>query len=278
MNIAWDIETLDIIPEMCPKCQTVGQTRKGSDEKLTCLECGHKGQRWDFSNPNWKDYYPLRVSVAAAAYMLPYPIDGKENGQVMFWEGEPREEMTLDTANKMMNSLMEWQSKGHNIVAWNGLNFDFRVMAALTGNVERETQIAMNSIDPMFYMVCYKGHRLGLDATCQGMNIQGKLHEVTLNDGSIITEMDGSKAPQMWEAGETEAVKAYLADDVLSLARLSNKLQQKQQLIWITKKGKHSRVPYPEHFTVEECAVFDEPDTSWMTDPPLREEYYDWFI
>ncbi|MBW1778844.1 MAG: hypothetical protein JRG88_11445 [Deltaproteobacteria bacterium] len=56
------------------------------------------------------------------------------------------------------------------------------------------------------YVTFTRGHFLGLQAALEGCGCAGKLKEVVLSTGEIITDMSGEKAPEFWKKGEREAV------------------------------------------------------------------------
>lgn len=274
MLIAFDIETLTWVPGYCPKCHAEDTTKE--EDKVICNACGHKGSPWTFSNPNWRDYYPLEIAIVAAGYMVP-EID--EPG-LKFWYGDPGRAMTQDEIDQLIDEMVEWNEAGHSLLAWNGLHFDLRNLAGhCPHRLEELSDIAMNMVDPMFTVVCTRGHRLGLDKACQGAGIAGKKHEVTLDDGSILTDMDGSKAPKLWAEGEANAVIDYLAEDIGSLLRLAEYMRNYGVLPWITGKGGRQHMEWSRNWTVRESLTIPVPDTSWMSgDPPIRSEFLDWTI
>lgn len=271
--ISYDLETFELSPNYCPDCEKeiYGDHVDGD---VVCPECGKRGPNYVFFNPNWKDHFPPQVSCASAGFVS----KKGETEATHDFMGTPGEAMTLDEVNDMIDKLIEWHEEGHTIVVWNGLHFDWRVLAELTGRYEELGELALDTVDPMFYIVCMKGHRLGLDKSCQGMNVKGKLHEVTLNDGTILEDMAGWQAPELWQRGEVEAVMAYLREDVLSLSRLMNNIVRLGYIAWITQKGVRRTVPMKNLYTNRQCLQLPEPDTDWMDNPPVRVDYMDWML
>jgi hypothetical protein len=157
---------------------------------------------------DWREIAPLGISCAALAYPDPLGIGHR----YMIWEGWPQ--MDLKQIGKMLADL-EWVGgRGTQIVTWNGLGFDFPVIAQEIYQPTRIAMLARSHIDMMFMVVAKNGHYLGLDKAARGMGLGGKRKEVQLRDGSSIHDMSGAKAPRMWAERETAAVLEYLKDDV----------------------------------------------------------------
>jgi len=103
------------------------------------------------------------------------------------------------------------------------------------------------------------------------------MHNVTLADGTILTEMDGAKAPQLWRAGEREAVLLYLDGDVEQTLQLAQRLRDNSHVTWTSNRGRLQHVDIPL-LTVEQVYAHGYPkiDTSWMTNPPTRDQFVAW--
>ena len=83
------------------------------------------------------------------------------------WHGAEQEDgrladrMTAEECKEFVQWLREMQGQFYDIVTWNGLGFDFRVLAAeIKDEVWRNVVIGMtwNHLDPMFQMLCEKGN------------------------------------------------------------------------------------------------------------------------
>jgi len=77
-------------------------------------------------------------------------------------------------------------NSGFTIVTWNGLSFDFDVLAEESGQLAECRQLALERIDMMFHIFCVKGFPVGLDNAARGTGIAGK-----------PAGMSGVKAPQL---------------------------------------------------------------------------------
>lgn len=182
--------------------------------------------------------------------------------------------MTKETCQKMVKDIQQKVSEGYYLFGWNILNFDLPIIAYYSGMMEEVGKLAISAIDPMFMIVCIKGHFLGLDIALAGHRIESKLHTVSLNDGSSF-EMNGSKAPLLFRNGEYQAVLDYLKYDVIQPYKLAFSIEEKGGIRWTSKSGKNQFVS-SKLLTVKECLSIEKPDTSWMSNAPIRENFYSW--
>jgi len=88
--------------------------------------------------------------------------------------------------------------------------------------------------------------------------------------------MSGALAPKLWAEGEYEAVLSYLEVDVVPLANLAAILDITKALRWTSQSGRPQVCHMSKLHTVDECFSIPKPNTSWMTDPPKREDFIDW--
>jgi hypothetical protein len=136
--------------------------------------------------------------------------------------------------------------------------------------------MALGHIDLLFMMLAQRGFPLGLDAMARGAGAKGKLQNVRLSDGSRINDMSGEKAPQLWRAGEREAVLAYLKDDVQATLETAEAVERKGGIGWTARSGRWNWQRFKKLLTVTECQALPLPDTSWMSDPLTRERFLAW--
>jgi len=217
------------------------------------------------------DLHTIRPSVAATCtneetvgfFFSPKNEDGS---------GAP---MSVDTAKNLVWDMWAAAQSGYAVWGWNIVNFDLHLLACYTSLVEECAHLALNSIDGMLLVTFRKGYYLGLDAALIGAGVAGKQHEVTLNDGTVITDMSGAKAPEMWRNGEYSAVMDYLRGDVVQPLKLGEVLLSSNQLKWTSKSGKPQGV-FTKMELVKDLFKLPVPDTSWMTDPPTRRKFIDW--
>jgi hypothetical protein len=212
---------------------------------------------------NWKPHRPLGISCAAA-------LAGGSD-EPTFWfgktpEGLPAGHMSRDEARGLIRYLQEMTADGFTVLTWNGLGFDFDVLAEESGDLAACAECALGHVDMMFHVVCTKGYPVGLDKAAQGMGLPGK-----------PPGMSGIKAPGMWAEGRFKEVLDYVAQDVRAALQIAEACERDQRLTWITRKGKPSTMPLGRGWlTVREAMRLPEPDTSWMTNPLPRSEFTGW--
>lgn len=192
---------------------------------------------------------------------------------VIFYEGDPF--MSKETARQLVVDMYAKYKEGFIPFTWNGLSFDFKLLALYSGLIKECADMALNGVDGMFLVVAHNGYMLGLDKVLNGCNVGSKLHTVTLNNGVAFDSMSGKEAPRLWQAKEFEAVKAYLKDDVIMPFRLAHKLCETKKMSWLSNSGRQNFL-YTEMLTVKDALKLPLPDTSWMKAPVKREDFYNW--
>jgi hypothetical protein len=184
--------------------------------------------------------------------------------------------MTPETARGLVTFMMEQYQKGIIPFTWNGTDFDWKLLGQYSGMVNECSELALNSVDGMLLVTFQKGFFLGLDTALSGAGLESKTHEVMLNDKTMFSEMTGSMAPQMWRAGEYEAVKTYLAGDVFRPLELISVIEKNHGIKWISKAGKLNFV-WTGLTPVKDLFKLVLPDTSWMASKPKpRSDFVSW--
>lgn len=209
-------------------------------------------------------YAPLGITCAAVA------VGG---APVRFWQGVPQ--LSQAQARELVAALQALVADGYTLLSWNGCAFDFQVLAQESGLRAECGQLALNHVDLMMIVTYAKGYRLSLEAALKGAGLPGKIKQLTLADGRVVTH-SGAQAPALWASGEHEAVLTYLAQDVEQLLALGAAVASKQSLNWTSSKGNPMSIKLKRIPTVRECARIPEPDTSWMSSPPTRAEFVAW--
>ena len=221
---------------------------------------------------DWRSLRPLGISCAATL---------TEAGELRLWHGPEGPDgryspaMAPEEVELLVSYLAEQNLAGRPPLTWNGLGFDFDVLAEecrseLGALVCQE--LALAHVDMGFQMFCEKGFMCGLDATAKGMYLPGK------TEG-----MHGDLAPVMWAQGRAEQDKVleYVAQDVRTTAEVYDATVIEGVLSWVTKRGTRGHWgPRDAHrgrlLTVEECLALPEPDTSWMDNPWPRSKFTAW--
>lgn len=206
---------------------------------------------------DWKRYWPLGITCAALAY----------DGGIETYSSQDAGPMKADCTEWIVTRLTYAIEDGYTIVTWNGLQFDFHVLASECGGgwLKNCHHLAMKHLDLMFLFFCHRGHFLGLDAAARGAGLPGK------PDG-----IDGAKAPELWAAGDYDTVLSYLRGDVTMTLALAQEIEKNGFYRWVSRSGRDTIVSVDRLLTVNEANELPLPDTSWMTDPYPRQRFFDW--
>jgi hypothetical protein len=220
-----------------------------------------KHWRGDFSA--WRRHRPLGISCAATV--------AGDSGETRLWHGKnpdgtPAAKMAETDLTDLVQYLVTMSREDYSIVTWNGLQFDFDVLAEESTMWEPCRELAGGHVDMMFQVLCQLGHVLSLDAAAKGMKLSGKI------DG-----MSGMLAPEMWGRGEHEQVLKYVEQDARCTRELAEAAESSGRLRWISQRGGTRDMPLPNGWlTVEQAMQLPKPDTSWMKNPIKRESLTKW--
>lgn len=247
---------------------------------------------------NWIDQRPLGISCASA-----YTSDGR----LQLWpngldpEGVYPDCMSPGKVRSIVRYLETKVNDGYYIVTWNGLGFDFDVLAEECDSASwgrRVADLAMGQhIDPGFEMVCQKGYMVGLQKAAESLEVAGKtagmhgdlapllwtgdLTTMTNDQKQAIIDLVGGTA-HVGNRKAQELCLEYVGQDSKATMAVYQGLAQQKELWWVTNKGTICRYPWRPRMkgdrllTVEEAMRLDIPDTSWMSDPRPRHTFYDW--
>jgi hypothetical protein len=209
---------------------------------------------------NWRPHRPLGIACAATL--------ASDSSEVRLWhgkakDGSPSRQMTRADAEGLVQYLARMAGDGFTILTWNGLGFDFDILAEESGVMASCKQCALDHVDMMFHIVCSLGFPVALDQAARGMGLPGK-----------PSGMSGIKAPQLWAAGRHKEVLEYVAQDVRTAIAIARAAEQRRRFEWITRKGTKRTMALPSGwFTVREASQLPEPDISWMTRPLKRQHF-----
>lgn len=211
---------------------------------------------------DWSYYRPLGISCAAT-----FPSDGES----VLWHGKTpsgdyASQMSVDETQELVKHLQNQVGSGYKILTWNGLGFDFDILAEESSMVNECKSLATNHIDMMFHVFCLKGYPLGLDKAAKGMGLRGKPPGIS-----------GEMVPRMWAEGRFQEVLEYLQQDVNTLLELAHAIDVKRQLRWLSNSGRPQQLSLSSGwFTVNEAQNLPLPDTSWMSNPWPRSKFTKW--
>ena len=212
---------------------------------------------------NWRAHRPLGISCAATL--------ASDTGQPLLWYGKTRDDspekrMNREDAQGLVRYLSDMAAGGFTILTWNGLGFDFNILAEESGAAASCGECALGHVDMMFHAVCSLGYPIALDNAAHGMGLPGK-----------PPGMSGSQAPKLWAQGQFQEVLEYVAQDVRTTMQIARTCEERRRLQWITRRGTKSSMSLPNGWlTVRDALRLPEPDTSWMSAPLLRRDFTAW--
>jgi hypothetical protein len=215
--------------------------------------------------PDWKAHRPLGITCAATL--------ASDTDELLLWHGltddkRPSDKMSQPDMARLVDYLMTQANDGYTILTWNGLGFDFDILAEESGMFVECKQLAleMDHVDMMFHVFCQLGYPVGLDRAAKGMGLAGK------PEG-----MNGALAPRLWTAGKHQQVLDYVAQDVRTTLELAQASEERGRLRWITRRGSGKTMALPSGWlTVRKALALPEPDTSWMSNPWPRSKFTGW--
>ncbi len=206
------------------------------------------------------------IKPSTAAYCTNYD-------DCKFFDDEPY--MSKATAQRLVESMMDMLDNGLVPLGWNTTSFDFQLLGHYSGLLEQCGKLALCGVDMMYLVICHKGYMLSLEKALIGANIETKLHNVTLNDGTNLAGMSGAKAPELWRNKEFSAVRDYLRVDVEQPLKLGYHIEKTKTIRWTSNSGKLNSFR-TDMLTVKNAFHLPPVDTSWMKDPKNRMDFIDW--
>ena len=202
-----------------------------------------------------KSHRPLGIACAATLLAGSEPI---------LWHGG--DQMSQFEAANLVHYLEDRTAQGYTILTWNGLGFDFDILAEEAQMLEACRCLATDHVDMMFHILCVRGFGVSLDAAAKGMGLAGKPEGMT-----------GAKAPLLWAEGRREEVLRYVGQDVRTTMDLAVACESLGILRWIARSGKLRSLMLPKGWlTVEAALGLPLPDISWMDDPWPRRQFTAW--
>jgi len=212
---------------------------------------------------NWQPHRPLGITCAAAL-----PADAQEP---TVWhgrnaEGTAAKQMAKCEVRQVVNKLVEWAAQGYTLLSWNGLGFDFDVLAEESDSFEECRNLVMNHVDMMFHVFCDRGFPVGMDKAAQALRIPGK-----------PAGMSGELAPQLWAQGRCQDVINYVCGDVRMSLQIAQACEKMRSFQWITRRGSISSMDLRRGWlTVKDALRLPTLNTSWMDDPISRGRFTQW--
>jgi hypothetical protein len=215
------------------------------------------------NEPDWNSHRPLRISCAATLLA--------DSDELVLWHGGadrkfPADRMSQQEAAALVEYLVAQAENGYTIVTWNGMGFDFDILAEESGMLAECKRLAVEHVDMMFHVLCRLGYGVKLDAAAKGMGLAGK------TEG-----MNGAVAPVLWTEGKREEVLQYVAQDVRTTMDVATVCEACGAMRWFARSGKLRSMALTKGWLTVEAAVrLPLPNTSWMDDPWPREKFTGW--
>jgi hypothetical protein len=103
--------------------------------------------------------------------------------------------MVESEVRRLVRYLATQVQRGYTILTWNGLGFDFRILAEESGFSRECGDLAVEHVDMMFYVLCRLGFGVGLESAAKGLGV-----------GTKPTGVSGSLIPQLWNEDRHEEV------------------------------------------------------------------------
>ena len=210
-----------------------------------------------------KSHRPLGISCAATF------LSGADEPVV--WHGgvshkRPAKQMNQRELHGLVDYLETKVKCGYKIVTWNGLGFDFDILAEELGMLDKCRSLAIDHFDMMFHALCRLGYGISLVSAAKGMDLVAKSENLT-----------GVSAPQLWAAGRRKEVIEYVARDAEITLDLAEICATRRLLCWTTRTGRRRKLSLPYGWLpVRSAEKLPRTGTSWMWPQWSRERFTAW--
>jgi hypothetical protein len=215
------------------------------------------------SERDWKPHRPLGISCVATL------MSGSD--EPLLWHGgvnhrRPASRMNRHEVMRLVNHLASQVKRGYTIVTWNGVGFDFDILAEESGMLHRCKCLAGNHVDMMFHVLCKVGYAISLDSAARGMDLVGKKAGMT-----------GALAPRFWAEGRRKEVLEYVAHDVQITLQLAQICESQGYIRWVTRSGRKRELSLPKGWLPVSLAErLPEPYNLWMCGQWSRTRFTAW--
>ncbi len=88
--------------------------------------------------------------------------------------GRPLRRSSARDTSQLLDFLSSQVAAGFTILSWNGLGFDFDILAEESGRHDLCRQLAVTHVDLMFHVFCEKRFAVGLDAAAKALCSRGQ--------------------------------------------------------------------------------------------------------
>lgn len=212
---------------------------------------------------HWQPHRPLGIACIASL--------SSDEAEPRIWltrdaAGQPAGQMSAADVAAFVEFLSDAVGRGGMPLSWNGLAFDFDILAEESQRLDDCRALALGHVDMMFQVVCEKGFPVSLQSAASGLGVAGKLKGVA-----------GVDAPVLWAQGQHGKVLEYVAQDVRTTLAVALEAERRKSFAWTTRKGTVSTMPLKRGWLpVAEALKLPLPDTSWMSSPPARGKFMGW--
>ncbi len=145
-----------------------------------------------------KSHRPLGISCAA---LWCTDQDEPELFYSQTPDASPAPRMSRQDVSALVTELEQKVDEGYTIVTHNGVGFDFDILAEESDQFAPCRRLALGHVDMMYHFFCGKGFPIALDKAAEALNLDKK------------SDVEGSKAPKLWQEGDYERVLEYVAQD-----------------------------------------------------------------
>jgi len=236
----------------------------------------------------------------AALYAVEWESAISYPAQDIFGFREP--EMSAECAQGFAKELIRYASMGDTIVSFNGLHFDFPLLATVCNDTGIEKELKhlaiYEHIDYALNMVTARGFMISLDTAAHALGLSGKTEGMAGYLAPILwnperTTFSDEEAADIEALGVVPGTKAaqalcltYVGQDAVTTADVYRLLVEDKYLQWVSSRsGKLVKTPwYPEVFEgrlLKVCEVMDREQclTPWFTNNPFsKEEMLSWAL
>jgi len=181
--------------------------------------------------PPWGTCGPVGISCAAT-----WACDSDEP-QLWFGCGSrrrPASRMAESEVRRLVRYLATQVQRGYTILTWNGLGFDFRILAEESGLSKECCDLAVEHVDMMFHVLCRLGFGVALGSAAKGLGV-----------GIKPAGVSGSLIPQLWNEGRQEEVLQYVANDAKLTLAVAEACEKRGHLCWLTRSGRRRFLSLP---------------------------------
>lgn len=275
------LEAMEKISQTDYKRMTLGEPYNPRGEKMKYLAFDIEIIKEIPEGEDWKKHRPLGISCAATLRSGDIsPVRWYSQGG--YTQGKPMKQVDL---LKLVDYMEDQRALGFIPLTWNGLGFDFDVLAEESGDSETSADLAFNHIDMMFHFLCVKGYPLGLNTAAEGLGLSGKTEGMKgdlappmwTGDNERLAEMGRPDLARMDDLGKRALILDYVSQDVVTTLEVAETVDKRKHLPWTSMKGRANSAAFPDGWlTVKQAKELPEPDTNWMTNPLKREDLLEW--